>query len=83
VGRFGKFISCSRFPDCKYTAPYIQKLEGFKCADCGGDVVIKKLKGVNNFTDVLITLSVNGLLGTSLKIKFLSDKLARFLPGYF
>ena len=26
TGRFGKFISCSRFPDCKYTEKIIQKI---------------------------------------------------------
>lgn len=42
LGRFGKFISCSRFPDCKYTEKYIEKT-GAKCPDCSrGDVVIKK-----------------------------------------
>lgn len=42
TGRFGKFISCSRFPDCKYTDKYVEKI-GMKCPDCGkGDVIIKK-----------------------------------------
>lgn len=42
TGRFGKFISCSRFPDCKYTEKYIEKL-GMKCPECKkGDVIIKK-----------------------------------------
>ena len=42
TGRFGKFISCSRFPDCKYTDKYIEKV-GVKCPDCKiGDVIIKK-----------------------------------------
>ena len=27
VGRFGKFISCSLFPDCKHTEKYIEKLK--------------------------------------------------------
>ena len=49
VGRFGKFISCSRFPACKYTAPFAQKLEGVKCPKCGGDVVIKKSKKSKQF----------------------------------
>jgi DNA topoisomerase-1 len=44
LGRFGKFLSCSRFPDCKYTAPFIPKLEGVKCPKCKGDVVIKTTK---------------------------------------
>ncbi len=42
IGRFGKFISCSRFPDCKYTEKYVEKT-GMKCPDCKeGDVIIKK-----------------------------------------
>ncbi len=42
IGRFGKFISCSRFPDCKYTAKYLEKV-GVKCPECKvGDVIIKK-----------------------------------------
>ncbi len=41
VGRFGKFISCSRFPDCKYTDKFVQKI-GVKCPECKiGDVIIK------------------------------------------
>jgi len=41
VGRFGKFISCSRFPDCNYKEKYVEKI-GIKCPDCKkGDVIIK------------------------------------------
>lgn len=42
TGRFGKFISCSRFPDCKYTAKYLEKV-GVKCPECKtGDIIVKK-----------------------------------------
>lgn len=42
MGRFGKFISCSRFPDCKYTAKYLEKV-GVKCPECKkGDAIVKK-----------------------------------------
>lgn len=42
IGRFGKFISCSNFPECKYTAKYLEKI-GFICPKCGkGDVIVKK-----------------------------------------
>ena len=42
IGRFGKFISCSRFPDCKHTEKYIEKV-GIKCPECKeGDMIIKK-----------------------------------------
>jgi DNA topoisomerase-1 len=49
LGKFGKFLSCSRFPECDYTAPYIPKLEGVKCPQCGGEVVIKKTKKGKQF----------------------------------
>jgi DNA topoisomerase-1 len=42
VGRFGKFVSCSRFPDCEFKDKYLEKI-GMKCPECKkGDVVIKK-----------------------------------------
>jgi len=42
TGRFGKFISCSRFPECKHTEKYLEKI-GIKCPECkSGDVIIKK-----------------------------------------
>lgn len=42
TGRFGKFISCSTFPDCKYTAKYLEKI-GVTCPECkNGDVIVKK-----------------------------------------
>jgi len=41
-GKFGKFKSCSRFPECKYTENIVEKVAGVKCPLCGqGEVVIK------------------------------------------
>ncbi|MBI4157859.1 type I DNA topoisomerase [Candidatus Woesebacteria bacterium] len=49
IGRFGKFISCSRFPDCKYTEKYLEKT-GAKCPECKeGDVIIKKTRRGKRF----------------------------------
>lgn len=43
-GRFGKFLACSRFPDCKFTKNLVEKLD-IKCPKCGlGSVVVKKTK---------------------------------------
>lgn len=43
TGKFGKFISCSRFPECKHTAKIIEKFGDMKCPECNqGDVIIKK-----------------------------------------
>lgn len=45
TGRYGKFISCSRFPDCKYTDNYEEKIEGVKCPLCQeGDVITKRTR---------------------------------------
>jgi DNA topoisomerase-1 len=47
VGRFGKFLACSGYPDCKTTMPYLVKT-GISCPQCGGDLVkrISKKKRV-------------------------------------
>lgn len=43
-GRFGKFISCGRFPECKYKDKYVEYVEGFKCEKCGSRMVVKKTR---------------------------------------
>jgi len=49
-GRFGKFLSCSSFPECKYTASFVEKVEGMKCEKCKeGDVVVKKTRTRRSF----------------------------------
>jgi len=47
VGRFGKFLACSGYPDCKTTMPYAVKT-GVPCPQCGGELVkrISKKKKV-------------------------------------
>ena len=37
-GRFGKFLACSGYPDCKTTMPYVVKI-GVSCPRCGGELV--------------------------------------------
>lgn len=48
LGRFGKFISCSRFPDCKYTRQYKEDA-GFKCPECGAEGVVRRTKTGRKF----------------------------------
>lgn len=49
TGRFGKFISCSRFPDCKHTEKYLEKIN-IKCPQCKeGDVIIKTTRKGRKF----------------------------------
>jgi len=42
-GRFGKFISCSGFPDCKFTKPWLNKI-GVLCPKDGGEIVERKTR---------------------------------------
>ena len=42
-GRYGKFISCSDFPTCRYTEPWLDKI-GIACPDDGGDLIKRKTR---------------------------------------
>jgi len=42
-GRYGKFISCSGFPDCRHTEAWLEKI-GVNCPKDGGDIVIRKTR---------------------------------------
>ena len=42
-GKYGKFLACPGFPECKNTKPYLEKI-GVACPKCGKDIVIKKTK---------------------------------------
>jgi len=49
TGRFGKFLSCLRFPECKYTGNYQEVVEGIKCPECQAEVIVKKTKKGKQF----------------------------------
>ena len=36
IGRFGKFMSCSTFPKCDFTKPYLEEI-GIPCPKCGSE----------------------------------------------
>ena len=40
-GRYGAFIACVGYPECKYTKPIVQTID-VKCPKCGGDIVVKR-----------------------------------------
>jgi DNA topoisomerase-1 len=42
-GRYGTFIACSNYPECRYKESLKEEPEktGDKCPECGGDLVIK------------------------------------------
>lgn len=42
-GRFGKFLACPGFPECRNTKPLFEEA-GVNCPLCGGKVYIKKTK---------------------------------------
>lgn len=43
VGRFGKFLACPGYPECKNTKPLVLRTKA-KCPECGGDVIEKKTR---------------------------------------
>ncbi|EHA29565.1 DNA topoisomerase I [Bacillus subtilis subsp. subtilis str. SC-8] len=44
MGRYGKFLACSNFPDCRNTKPIVKQI-GVKCPSCGeGNIVERKSK---------------------------------------
>jgi DNA topoisomerase-1 len=47
-GRFGKFIGCSTYPECRYTEPWLEKI-GVTCPECGGELVEKKTRRGRTF----------------------------------
>lgn len=42
-GRYGKFLACPGYPDCKNTKPIIEKIN-VKCPKCGGELIKRKSK---------------------------------------
>ncbi|MBM11731.1 MAG: DNA topoisomerase I [Chloroflexi bacterium] len=44
TGRFGRFMACTGFPDCRNTKPILKKT-GVACPKCGGDIVERKARG--------------------------------------
>ena len=56
IGRYGKFLACSHYPEHKYTKPFLVKI-GVKCPECGSELVkrISKKKrifyGCSNYPD--------------------------------
>ncbi len=47
-GRFGRFLACPGYPECKNAKPLKQEID-IPCPKCGGKVLIKKTKTKRNF----------------------------------
>ncbi len=48
MGRFGKFVACSGYPECKTTKPLVKKT-GVKCPECEGELVERQSKKGRKF----------------------------------
>lgn len=42
-GPHGRFLACPGFPECRNTAPFLEKI-GVACPKCGKDIVVRKTK---------------------------------------
>ncbi|MCI9456766.1 MAG: type I DNA topoisomerase [Oscillospiraceae bacterium] len=47
-GRFGKFLACPGFPECKNTKKIVKKTDGV-CPRCGGRILVKRSKNGKTF----------------------------------
>jgi DNA topoisomerase-1 len=47
-GKYGKFLACPGFPECKNTKPLVEEA-GVKCPLCGGTIVVRKSKRGRTF----------------------------------
>jgi len=62
TGRFGKFMACSGYPDCKKTMPFVVKT-GVLCPQCGKDLLERKTKknrvfyGCSGFPECKFTIN--------------------------
>ena len=43
IGKFGKFLACPGFPECKCTKPIVEKMPG-RCPKCGSTILKRKSK---------------------------------------
>lgn len=56
VGRYGKFLACPGFPDCRFTKPLLEPT-GVPCPECDGELVLRRSKkgrkfyGCSNYPD--------------------------------
>lgn len=48
IGRFGRFLACPGFPECKNTKKIVQETAA-SCPKCGGKVILKKSKRGRSF----------------------------------
>ena len=47
-GRYGKFLACPGYPECKNTKPYVQTIDVL-CPKCGAKIQVRKTKKRRNY----------------------------------
>ena len=47
-GRFGKFLACPGYPECKNTKPFVETID-VPCPKCGGKIQVRKTKKRKNY----------------------------------
>jgi DNA topoisomerase-1 len=47
-GRYGKFIACGNFPECRHTEAWLVNID-VKCPKCGGEIVERKTRKGRQF----------------------------------
>ena len=48
MGRYGKFLACPGFPECRFTKPLLEAI-GVNCPECGGQIVARRTKKGRRF----------------------------------
>jgi len=48
MGRYGKFLACPNFPECRNTKPLVEKID-VHCPKCGGAIVVRRTKKGKKF----------------------------------
>ena len=48
MGKFGKFLACPGYPECKNAKPIVQTIE-VSCPKCGAVVQVRKTKKKKNY----------------------------------
>ncbi len=48
IGRYGKFVACSGYPECKHTKPFLVKI-GVSCPECGSELIERLNKKKRTF----------------------------------
>ena len=47
-GKFGKFLACPGYPECKNTKPFVETIDVL-CPNCGGQIQVRKTKKRKNY----------------------------------